>query len=79
MPDRIRMQGEWIAPAQSTTSRRRDLLPRLPESNAHAARAAALEQHAIDQRAAADGQVRPPARRFQVAVIGRDALAHRAG
>ena len=54
---------------------RRDLLPCVAEAHAHAAGARAVEQYAIDQRTAADREVRPAARGFEVAVIGGDAPA----
>ena len=52
---------------------RGDILPRVAEAHAHTGGAAALEEDAVHQRAATDGEIGPASRGLQVAVIGGDA------
>ena len=48
------------------------------DANAVGMSAIALERQAVDDRVADDGEVGPPARRLEVAVVGRDAQARAA-
>src|ERR1700722_13383740 len=60
-----------------------DARPSVARAYANSDRAVAGELDAVDQRVADDAQVRAPARRFQVAVVGRGASVvapvHRVG
>ena len=73
MPERIRMAGEWMAPAQSRTWRRRFGPGAAGEADLDAGGAAVGQQHAVDQGVAADFQVRAAAGRLQVGFVGGDA------
>src|ERR1700688_4423358 len=60
-----------------------DARPSVARAHSHSDGAVAGDLDAVDQSVADDAQVRAPARRFQVAVVGRDAsvvaAVHRVG
>ena len=73
MPERRRIAGEWIAPAQSTTPRARTSMHVPADAGPNAGGAAPLRRAPCPQVAAAeDPQVCALACRLQVRVVGRD-------
>ena len=73
MPESCSSCGDWIAPAQSSTSaRQRARLRHAALRVAHADRAAAFEHQARGQRLGRDAQVAPALRRLEVG-LGRAA------
>ena len=73
MPERSRIAGLWIAPAQRMHLAAVEPLLAGRRPRHDAGRAAAVDDDAVDQHAADDRQVRPRARRLEVAVGGRHA------